>query len=970
MALAGNASHNLIAGNIIGLGADGTTVLGSATDGIDIWSGSTNNTIGGTAPFARNIISGNTRAGITLDGVTGTQPADTIIEGNYIGTDITGTLARPNAFGIYVYGANDETIGGTTASARNVISSNSDGILLQLAGATNNTISGNYIGTQSNGSLALPNNVGVTINMSAAGNTIGGAALGAGNVISGNSGDGVDIFGAGDGNVVQGDFLGTDGTGVVLVPNGSVDLDGVSYTGTLTVAGTTLGGALDVAAAGGTLVLGADTAGSINVGAASVDLAGSLTSTGAMMFTGPVSLLAASTLASSGGGDITFAGTVDGPFALAVNTAGVATFDGAVGAAAPLTQFSAAAVGQTFLGAGVTTTGDLTINDPLILTANVTLTDAGAAGAGITLFSADSDSTALRTLTIQTNLSFTALTEMDRPATGPVTAGHYSQYVTLGAATPVTSLTVTANADTTEEDFSNVAVPVTVDSTSTAIQDVVVTSSSPTQTASGTLTIITSSTPTVTTVNLADDTTPVTVTPASSTIQNVVVTNSSSTSAAGGALIIVTPETPTTTVVDLTSDPTASTVTVANNFSNVLVTGTTPTSAAAGSLTVVTNLTASATTTVNLAGDQAAVTVTVGSSPTPVVVLGDPVNNTFQMTGTQGNDVTFEGGTGLNLYVPDPSGGFNVTLIDPAALSNTIDLTKAFLPTSASDKASGSVQQIGVTLDLNSNTGQKQFVYSDAATDPDIGSLIDPSLLASNSGDSISLFGVFPAVILGSGATLFTASTSYDAAGGVAPGTNVALMGTGNTVYGAPGSVITSQTGGNTVIQNFDSAQADAFLVAGNSSAPSAATTFLTSGSTQTIFFGTTGVQQSLVASNATVQDSLLTGSSYAQSLLAGNPAVASLLQNNAAVINLLQSNSSVAALLIDNTGVANLLAGNSAVASLLQNNPAVATLLENNPAVANLLATRPWQISPICWPRQAAAPANPAGRADDRAMG
>src|SRR5206468_3027686 len=70
---------------------------------------------------------------------------------------------------------------------------------------------------------ALPNSGnGITIS-AASGNTIGGILSGAGNLISGNLGDGIHITGSGaTGNVVLGNFIGTDGTGMFALGNGGV----------------------------------------------------------------------------------------------------------------------------------------------------------------------------------------------------------------------------------------------------------------------------------------------------------------------------------------------------------------------------------------------------------------------------------------------------------------------------------------------------------------------------------------------------------------------------------------------------------------------------------------------------------------------------------------------------------------------------------------------------------------------------
>src|SRR5207245_227706 len=112
------------------------------------------------------------------------------IQGNYIGTDVSGTRALPNADGILAGAGN--LIGGTQPGARNLISGNrSSGITIN--GPSGNRIEGNYIGTDITGLLAVPNYVGVEIAASED-NTIGGTATGAGNLISGNTGPGISLF--------------------------------------------------------------------------------------------------------------------------------------------------------------------------------------------------------------------------------------------------------------------------------------------------------------------------------------------------------------------------------------------------------------------------------------------------------------------------------------------------------------------------------------------------------------------------------------------------------------------------------------------------------------------------------------------------------------------------------------------------------------------------------------------------------
>ena len=166
-----------------------------------------------------NIISGNTGVGITINN-PGTS--HNLVIGNLIGTKSGGASAMPNSSGVLIQAsASDNTIGGSTAALANVISGNTNnGVWFQNSGTTGNVVLGNFIGTNGVGLQAVANNIGVNITGGTTGNTIGGNTAGAGNVISGNTGDGVEITGSGtSGNVVAGNLIGTDVTGTVAIPN-------------------------------------------------------------------------------------------------------------------------------------------------------------------------------------------------------------------------------------------------------------------------------------------------------------------------------------------------------------------------------------------------------------------------------------------------------------------------------------------------------------------------------------------------------------------------------------------------------------------------------------------------------------------------------------------------------------------------------------------------------------------------------
>ena len=210
-----------VAGCYIGTNAAGTAASANSFSGIEINSGATGNIIGGTTVAARNVISGNTNQGVFIRdaGTTGN-----VVQGNWIGTNATGTAALPNGFaGVEIYGgAQSNTVGGASAGARNVLSGNSSqGVAIQGVGTSNNVVLGNYAGLNPAGTTAIPNTfAGVEIFGGATGNTIGGTAAGSANVLSGNSSQGAAITQTGtSGNFITGNFIGTNPAGTASIPN-------------------------------------------------------------------------------------------------------------------------------------------------------------------------------------------------------------------------------------------------------------------------------------------------------------------------------------------------------------------------------------------------------------------------------------------------------------------------------------------------------------------------------------------------------------------------------------------------------------------------------------------------------------------------------------------------------------------------------------------------------------------------------
>ncbi|MCX6889984.1 MAG: right-handed parallel beta-helix repeat-containing protein, partial [Verrucomicrobia bacterium] len=255
------ASGNLVQGNFIGTDAAGRVALGNTSSGITLLGCSTN-LIGGTTAAARNLISGNKQAGVYMT----TNSVGNLLQGNYIGVGIAGTNALGNAInGVSVDGAAFNRIGGATEGARNLISGNSNyGIEIYSATATSNVIQGNYIGSDIQGSAALPNKL-CGIHILSSGNTIGGTLAGAGNLISGNTQDGVFLDGASaSNNVVQGNFIGTMAGGTNGLGNGRAGI-GVSGAPGNTVGGsvTNAGNVVSANATAGISLFGARATGNL-----------------------------------------------------------------------------------------------------------------------------------------------------------------------------------------------------------------------------------------------------------------------------------------------------------------------------------------------------------------------------------------------------------------------------------------------------------------------------------------------------------------------------------------------------------------------------------------------------------------------------------------------------------------------------------------------------------------------------------
>ncbi|MFL6283809.1 MAG: Calx-beta domain-containing protein, partial [Pyrinomonadaceae bacterium] len=217
----------------------------------------------GVVTAGLNVVSGgSTIQGLAINNFTGhgirlgTAGGNTV-RGDLIGTNAAGNTAQANTgHGVFVDNTPNNTIGGAGAGDGNIISgSGGQGVRVDGPGATGNQVSGNLIGTDLGGSVAVANaNDGVLITGGASNNTVGATAL---NVISKNGANGVEISGAATtGNVVQGNLIGTDRGGMGALGNAG---SGVFVNGapSNTIGGVGAGNVISANAGHGLLISGA-----------------------------------------------------------------------------------------------------------------------------------------------------------------------------------------------------------------------------------------------------------------------------------------------------------------------------------------------------------------------------------------------------------------------------------------------------------------------------------------------------------------------------------------------------------------------------------------------------------------------------------------------------------------------------------------------------------------------------------------
>lgn len=259
------ARGNVVGGNLIGLDPAGTSACANAGNGIYLYGGASENLIIGV-PF-RNVIGGNAVVGV---GIAGTDCVDNVVQGNYIGTDLTGARAVSN----WNAGVVLEDVAGAEVADNLIAGNRQAGVEIRGAASRDVLLTGNRIGCSAAGTHAIPNaGAGVRI-LDGRGHRVGGPAIADRNVIAGNAAAGVQLAGACSNITVAGNYIGlapdglltlgnaggiavtTGGTGLTLsnnVVSGNA-YDGISISGTNRPAATVLVGNVVGLDAAGTLV--------------------------------------------------------------------------------------------------------------------------------------------------------------------------------------------------------------------------------------------------------------------------------------------------------------------------------------------------------------------------------------------------------------------------------------------------------------------------------------------------------------------------------------------------------------------------------------------------------------------------------------------------------------------------------------------------------------------------------------------
>jgi hypothetical protein len=214
-----SGTGNTIAGNYIGTDVSGTHVFRTefgfegAFAGVGVDDNPANSTsghrIGGVTPAARNLLSGNSAGVAFYD-----WASNIFVEGNLIGTNRAGTQALANVTGVYAAGAT--TVGGAAPGADNLISGNRTGVFI----GQNSVVENNRIGTDVTGAVPVPNEEGIRVG--------GDNNVVRGNTIAFSRGIGVSMPGSATGNLLSQNSIISNALGIDLALDINSGADGVS----------------------------------------------------------------------------------------------------------------------------------------------------------------------------------------------------------------------------------------------------------------------------------------------------------------------------------------------------------------------------------------------------------------------------------------------------------------------------------------------------------------------------------------------------------------------------------------------------------------------------------------------------------------------------------------------------------------------------------------------------------------------
>lgn len=235
------ATGNVVTGCYIGTDAAGSSIVANGGNGVSVVAGANTNRVGGPAASDRNVISGQ-RTGINIAGTPTSTAGDNIVQNNFVGTDVTGSVLLGNEInGISIVATTDNQVLGNVSSGNSQNGMRIGGGTFDLTpaddvdgpfvvnAATGNLVRGNKFGTNAAGTAALPNGIdGVRLNHGAQSNIIGGPAAGDGNLCSGNVAHGIHLDGARANfvpftpvsfNTIQGNLVGASASGLSPMSN-------------------------------------------------------------------------------------------------------------------------------------------------------------------------------------------------------------------------------------------------------------------------------------------------------------------------------------------------------------------------------------------------------------------------------------------------------------------------------------------------------------------------------------------------------------------------------------------------------------------------------------------------------------------------------------------------------------------------------------------------------------------------------